>query len=216
MFYLLATMASKTPARFQAVLENESHIWHCRFGHLSYKGLKMLSDKKMVEGFPFLKTPEKLCTNCLTGKQHQKSIPNSLQRAAHKLQLVHSDICKPITPILNNNKRYILSFVDDFTRKTKIYFLYKKLEAFVMFKVYKACVKKEEGMNITCLRTDRGGEFTSNEFEEFCITHGISKKLTVSYTPQQNGVAERKKYDDNCNTPCFELQDSTLYEPINA
>nr|CAD1827412.1 unnamed protein product [Ananas comosus var. bracteatus] len=53
-------------------------------------------------------------------------------------------------------------------------------------------VEKESGYQIKTLRTDRGGEFISNEFEAFCEAHGIFRQLTTSYTPQQNGVAERK------------------------
>lgn len=70
MFILLAVMAPKTPTCFQTVLEDESHLWHCRFGHLNYKGLRTLSYKKMVNDLPSLKTLTKLCTACLTGKQH--------------------------------------------------------------------------------------------------------------------------------------------------
>jgi transposase InsO family protein len=113
----------------------------------------------------------------------------SLWRASKKLQLVHADICGPIKPNSNSNKRYILSFIDDFTRKTWIYFLHEKSEAFAMFRNFKACVEKESGEYITSLRTDRGGEFTSNEFEEFCKVQGISRQLTAAYTPQQNGVS---------------------------
>lgn len=61
-----------------------------------------------------------------------------------------------------------------------------------MFKNFKACVEKKVGAPIQCLRTDRGGEFTSNEFAKFCEEQGISRQLTAAYTPQQNGVAERK------------------------
>jgi len=61
-----------------------------------------------------------------------------------------------------------------------------------MFKNFKVCVEKEIGMYITCLRTDRSGEFISNEFREFCRIHGIKRQLTTTYTPQQNGVTERK------------------------
>ena len=61
-----------------------------------------------------------------------------------------------------------------------------------MFKRYKIFVEKETGAYLKCLRTDRGGEFNSNEFEEFCKENGISRQLTAAYTPQQNGVAERK------------------------
>jgi transposase InsO family protein len=113
----------------------------------------------------------------------------SLWRASKKLQLVHADICGPIKPNSNSNKRYILSFIDDFTRKTWIYFLHEKSEAFAMFRNFKACVEKESGEYITSLRTNKGGEFTSNGFEEFCKVQGISRQLTAAYTPQQNGVS---------------------------
>jgi transposase InsO family protein len=61
-----------------------------------------------------------------------------------------------------------------------------------LFKIFKACVEKESSAYITSLRTYRGGEFTSNEFEDFCKFQGINRQLTATYTPQQNGVAERK------------------------
>lgn len=61
-----------------------------------------------------------------------------------------------------------------------------------MFKRFKAEVENESGGKIGCLRTARGGEYISNEFEKFCSLHGIKKQLTASYTPQQNGVSERK------------------------
>ncbi|MCI78542.1 copia-type polyprotein, partial [Trifolium medium] len=53
-------------------------------------------------------------------------------------------------------------------------------------------VEKETNETICCLRTDRGGEFNSNDFREFCEDNGIKRQLTAAYTPQQNGIAERK------------------------
>jgi len=145
----------------------------------------------MVEGLPTVKTPQNLCTHCLVEKQHRDPIPKrNLWRATHKLQFVHSDICGPISPISNNNKRYILSFIDDFTRKTWIYFLNKKLEALEVFKEFKTWAEKEAGTSIKCLRTDRGGEYNSKEFTDFCSTHGITRQLMAAYTPQQNGAEE--------------------------
>ena len=81
---------------------------------------------------------------------------------------------------LGNNK-YFLLFVDDYSRMS-----------WVCFQRFKVCVEKESGYYLKVLRTDRGGEFTSIEFKEFFISHGIKKELTTAYTPQQNGVAERK------------------------
>ena len=106
--------------------------------------------------------------------------------------MVHADICGPIKPVSNSKKRYLISFIDDYSRKVWIYFLTEKSEAFTTFKNYKNLVEKEIGAFIFCLRTDRGGEFTSLEFNAFCKTNGISRQLTAAYTPQQNGVAERK------------------------
>jgi len=76
------------------------------------------------------------------------------------------------------------SFINDFSRKTWIYFLHEKSEAFTMFRTYKACIEKETSAYLKCLRTDRGGEFTSNEFREFCKVNGITRQLTTTYTPQ--------------------------------
>lgn len=78
------------------------------------------------------------------------------------------------------------------SRKIWVYFLAAKSEAFDNFKLYKARVEKETGTFIRSFRTDRGREFTSQEFTNFCDENGIHRQLTAAYTPQQNGVAERK------------------------
>ncbi|GKF79940.1 putative RNA-directed DNA polymerase, partial [Tanacetum coccineum] len=67
-----------------------------------------------------------------------------------------------------------------------------KSQALETFKKFKALVEKEAGVEIKCLRSDRGGEFNSKEFKVFCENNGIQRQLTAAYTPQQNGVAERK------------------------
>lgn len=70
MFYLLASMASSDYKFLQAedISEKEAHRWHCCFGNLNHNGLKMLSLKKMVIGFPYLQLTKKIGTTYLTGK----------------------------------------------------------------------------------------------------------------------------------------------------
>lgn len=68
----------------------------------------------------------------------------------------------------------------------------EKSEAFHTFKEFKVFVEKQTGNSSKCLRTDRGGEYNSTEFKEYCKEHEIKCQLTTAYTPQQNGVAERK------------------------
>lgn len=72
------------------------------------------------------------------------------------------------------------------------YFLDEKSQTFATFKSFKTLVEKETGSYIQYLRIDMGGEYNSQEFKDFCSTIGIRRQLTVAYTPQQNGVAERK------------------------
>lgn len=191
MFVVMASVIS--PNCFKAACEDVTHLWHCRFGHLSLKGLKILSQKDMVRGLPSLGESSKVCGDCLAGKQHRDPFPKrSSWRATQRLELIHADICGPIRPKSNSKKRYFITFIDDFSRKTWVYFLSEKSAALETFQKFKACVEKESCESVCCLRTDRGGEFTSIEFEQFCSLAGIKRQLTASYTPQQNGVAERK------------------------
>ena len=192
-FFLLAMSQPRREACFHTTSQDLSHLWHRRFGHLSYKGLRTLQFKKMVHGLPQFSASSTICTSCMVGKQHRNPFPKkSHWRASQKLQLIHADLCGLITPISTGSKRYLISFIDDFTRKVWIYFLVEKSDAFNTFKHFKSLFEKEIENCIKCLCTDRGGEFTSNEFNLFCKENGIKRQLTAAYTPQQNGVAERK------------------------
>lgn len=193
MFVLIANSVPMNNACFQTTTHDLSHLWHRRYAHLSHKGLRTLQFQKMVHGLPHLEASTVVCTDCIMGKQHRDPIPKkSTWRATERLQLIHADICGPITPTSNSKKRYFVCFIDDFSRKAWVYFLIEKSEAFTSFKYFKNSVEKETGQFIKCLRTDRGGEFNSEEFNKFCQMNGIKRQLTAAYTPQQNGVAERK------------------------
>ena len=97
----------------------------------------------------------------------------------------------------------MLTFTDDFSRYTTTYFIKSKSEVLSKFKEYVNSVEKQTGSQIMklnilaeedvkVLRSDNGGEYTSNNFTKFCAEMGISHKFTVPYCPQQNGVSERK------------------------
>ena len=92
------------------------------------------------------------------------------------------------TPSLTGNV-YFMSFIDDYSRKTWVYLLKQKSQAFDVFKSFKVMAEKESNKFIKVLRSDGGGEYMSNEFMDFCKYHGIKRQFTARYTPQQNGVA---------------------------
>ncbi|MCO5584807.1 hypothetical protein L7F22_038739 [Adiantum nelumboides] len=115
-----------------------------------------------------------------------------MYRAKQPLELIHSDVWGPSQTTSLGGAHYFLTFVDDMSRKVWVYFLKNKSEVFFYFKQFKAMVEKECGRFIKTLRSDQGGEFKSKEFEELCWNQGIRRQYTCTYTPQQNGVAERK------------------------
>jgi len=106
--------------------------------------------------------------------------------------MIHSNVWTTKTKSVGGCK-YYMSFIDDHTRKVWVYFMKHKGELFQHFLNFKAMVEKEKGVSIKCLRSDGRGEYFSNEFSEYLKEHGIQRKYSCSYSPQQNGVAERKK-----------------------
>ena len=155
-------------------------LWHLRFGHLNFESLELLSKKRMVRGLPCINHPDQLCEGCLLGKKFRNSFPKeSYSRAKKPLELIHTNVCGPITPSSLGKNNYFLLFIDDFSRKTWVYFLKQKSEVFEAFKIFKATVENERGRKIKAIRSDRGGEFTSKEFQEFCATNRIQHFLTV-------------------------------------
>ena len=78
---------------------------------------------------------------------------------------------------------YYVSFIDEFSKNTWIYFLRKKYEVFDRFKEFKALVESQIEKRIKVLRIDNGGDFCRNEFEELCKKCGIERKNTTPYKP---------------------------------
>ena len=86
---------------------------------------------------------------------------------------------------------YFVTFIDDYSQKTLIYFLKTKESDEVLdkFKEFKALMENQTGRRIKVLRSDNGGEYTSRGFVDFCGEAGIKREFTVPYNPQHNGVA---------------------------
>nr|GEV67917.1 retrovirus-related Pol polyprotein from transposon TNT 1-94 [Tanacetum cinerariifolium] len=173
--------------------EESTDVWHQRYGHLYVKGLQLLVNKEMVKGLPIIKKREHKCEGCPLGKQARKSFPVAqAKRAEEKLELVHADICGPMKTDSYAGSKYFLFFIDDYSRMCWFYFLTHKSEAFGFFKKFKALSENQSHRKLKVLRTDKGGEFLSKEFSGFSNEHGIKRELIAPYTPEHNGIAERK------------------------
>ena len=113
------------------------------------------------------------------------------ERSDEHLGIVHSDVCGKIETKSLSGTEYFETFIDDKLRFVWVYTLARKSEVFEKFTEWKSMVEKSSGMKVKVLRTDNGGEYTSKEFEQYQKKQGTEHELTVSKTPQQNGVAER-------------------------
>ncbi|CAA0839612.1 cysteine-rich RLK (RECEPTOR-like protein kinase) 8 [Striga hermonthica] len=141
----------------------EPWLWHARFGHLSFDALGRL--RKMVRGLPHIEHAGELCDSCLAGKQRRLPFPKATKyRAADVLELVHSDLCGPITPATHGGRRYFLLLVDDCSRFMWLHLRTSKDQTAEAIKRFQARSEVESGKRLRVLRTDRGGEFTSVEF----------------------------------------------------
>src|SRR5664279_1255095 len=167
--------------------------WHVRFGHLNFDSLRRLAQGGMVRGLPAVDHVNQLCDACLAGKQKRAGFPKSAKyRVGMKLELVHGDLCGPITPATPGGKRYFLLLVDDATRYMWLAILATKDEAEASIVWLQAAAEAESGCKLKTLRTDRRGEFTSGSFTAYCAEIGLKCHLTAPYSPQQNGVVERR------------------------
>ncbi|GJV97011.1 retrovirus-related pol polyprotein from transposon TNT 1-94 [Tanacetum coccineum] len=160
----------------KADLADEESVWHLRFGHLHFSGLKELTRKSMVHGLPNLAYDGRFCESCIFGKQTRSSFPGKATYEAKGLLELISDLCGPFSPVSFRNKRYFITFIDDFTRKCWVNFLEQKSEALETFKNFKAMVEKTTCQFIKALRSDRGGEYVSTPFTKFCEEEGIRSK----------------------------------------
>lgn len=103
---------------------------------------------------------------------------------------MHTDVCGPITPTIDN-KNYFVLFVDQFTHYCVAYPIAYKPDVFSAIKDFVAKSEAKFSLKLVNLYCDNGREYLSSEMKEYCTSRGISYHFTVPRTPQQNGVSER-------------------------
>ena len=152
-------------------------LWHRRLGHMSKKGMEILSRFGYLPGFSC--HDFEFCEHCLYGKQTQVSHKHRGNRKDQRLALVHSDLCGPMPNLSLGGASYFVTFIDDYSRKVWIYFLKHKDDVLNVFKRFVTLVENESGTKLKCLHIDNGGEYVSKAFQDFCDAKGIKRELTA-------------------------------------
>ena len=169
-------------------------IWHHRLGHLHFDMIKKMVNTGAVTGISLTTTaPQGICSACQFGKLKQQSFLENHFRtyASHPGDLVHGDICGPMSQPSKGGSVYFVLFQDDSTGYIFVLCITRKSEALTCFqKVFKT-ILRDTSRTISTLRTDRGGGFCSQAFSAYLSDNHIRRELTTSYTPEQNVVVER-------------------------
>jgi hypothetical protein len=135
-------------------------LGHRMMAHLHHGALGGL--REVVTGVPQINIEHQdVCRGCALGKFAKASFPDSDKRSTGILDLVHMDVCGSMTQKSLSGCEYYLTFIDDHSRKTWIYFLKAKSEVFAWFQEFKALVENQSGKGIKVLWSDNGGEYSS-------------------------------------------------------
>jgi hypothetical protein len=171
--YLLNINVRKENTNVAKSSNEGAALWHQRLGHLNMGTFTKL--EKMVNGMNLQEVPlHHVCEACIEGKHQRTSFPKvEATRASKLLELVHSYVFGPMKTTSCGGARYFVTFIDDFSRKTHVYFLKVKGEVFDKFEEYKALVENQIGEKIKTLQSDNKRKFMSKKFDNFLHECGI-------------------------------------------
>ncbi|CAI7833790.1 unnamed protein product [Closterium sp. NIES-53] len=180
--------------RWRDVGQVTADLLHLRMGHAGRQQLVECVRKGELKGVEIKEgggQPSK-CPDCTTGKLPRTSFPTSTTRASAPLDLVHTDVCGPMQTLDREmGSKYFITFLDDFSRLSWVTLVKTKDEVAKVFKRWIRYAEREAGAKVKILRSDRGGEYMGKDMEFFLEDKGITHQLSVAYTLQQNGAAER-------------------------
>ena len=114
-------------------------MWHVIFGRLNYITLRLLRNNG-VYGFLTIPKQRNKCDACILGKHSKHPFQESKLRVCGKLELIYSDLCGPMPIPSTNGNKYLMNFVDDYSRMCWVYLLKTKSEAFATFKNFHALI----------------------------------------------------------------------------
>jgi transposase InsO family protein len=157
---------------------NMGWLWHRRLAHVGMKNLHKLLKGEHILGLTNVHfEKDRICSACQAGKQ---------------VELLHMDLFGPIAYISIDGSKYCLVIVDDYSRFTWVFFLQEKSQTQETLKGFLRRAQNEFGLRIKKIRSDNETEFKNSQIEGFLEDEGIKHEFSSTYTPQQNGVVERK------------------------
>lgn len=170
----------------------ELDVLHRRLGHANIPDIVNAVKKQTIIGVQLKKPVNKLdCDICLKGKMSRSPFPQKSKRETTLLDLIHTDVCGPMPTRSLSGSRYYVEFIDDHSHWCEVKFLKTKAEVFEVTVEFITRMENQKKKRVKTIQSDNGREYLSGEFDDFLKKHGITRRLTVPYNPEQNGKAER-------------------------
>lgn len=164
-----------------------SKLWHEKLGHVNNQTVKAMSKQ-----FEYISSDNRDCLSCIENKLSKPKFSTKPRNENLKqLDLVQADLCGPY-PTGVNGGRYYITITDEFSKLTRLTILKNKSDVFEAIKEYVNWSNTQSGKKIKRFLSDNGGEFSNSKVKQLFNEHGIEFELTPPYTPELNGVSERK------------------------
>jgi transposase InsO family protein len=169
-------------------------IWQRRLAHVGMKNPHKLLKREHILGLTNVHfEKDRVCSACQTGKQVGAHHPHkNIMTTNMPLELLHMDLFGPITYISIGGSKYCLVIVDEYSHFTWVFFLQEKSQTQETLKGFLRRAQNEFGLRIKKIRSDNGTKFKNSQIEGFLEDEDIKHDFSSPYTPQQNGVVERK------------------------
>ncbi|OWZ05447.1 LOW QUALITY PROTEIN: Retroelement [Phytophthora megakarya] len=173
----------------------DASVWYARLEHIPAARMGKLAEAVVrVPDLPDLKEDDGPCHGCACGKLSVKGFAcqsGSQVESTNLPEIIHSDAMGPMQPSSRGSARYVVCFVDDFSRFVCVYTLKTKSDMTDKFAEFILLLENQTQCRVKVIRIDNGGEYTAKKLAQFCLQHGIFRQTSATYTPQQNSVPER-------------------------
>jgi transposase InsO family protein len=178
------------------VKTNMGWLWHRRLAYVGMKNLHKLLKGEHILGLTNVHFEKgRVCSACQVAKQVRTHHPHkNIMTTDRPLELLHIDLFGSIAYISIGGSKYCIVIVDDYSRFTWVFFLQEKSQTQETLKGFLRRAQNEFGLRIKKIRIDNGTEFKNSQIEGFLEDEGIKHEFSSPYTPQQNGVVERKNW----------------------
>lgn len=187
----------RTPERANNAMSHLSnciHRWHARFSHRDPNAIKELLKNDLVRELKIDDCSIKqICDSCVRGKMSRKPFPKkSLSYIKEPMDLIHIDLCGPMPIQTPEQRRYIMTLIDDYSHYTYVFLLRNKFQVIDVIKDFIQFSSTQFGRKPKAFRSDLGTEYVNQDLKDLLRNKGIDFQHTTAYTPEQNGIAERR------------------------